>query len=192
MGNNEDVTWNKERSDAWLQQLRDVAARGYKTADFRPLLDKMRDDLSHDIRAAVVWGLTDTEDRATFWWLAQLAGKARVVEALPILEEKYPNLPFHRGLRDYRDDVRNAISDLKAAQRGACRCWGARGWPSGRPEMVIHDQVSDGETWTTDYRVYCADCGKRWKVHEDSNYHYPVYQWRGVGGRGPWKTKRKS
>jgi hypothetical protein len=173
-------------SDVYLLRMQEVASGGYEVGALAELRNALIDDLSPEIHAAVLWGLSDTDDPIAVWWLGQLARRGAITEALPVLRAKLPGLPARRGVRDYRDDVRVACSHLESIAAGRCPCRTALGSPESWANMAIHENWVNQQAYTSEYRVYYKKCERRFRVTQDSNYHVAQYNWRPVPRAGPW------
>jgi len=177
------------KSEEYLQRIQAIAANGFDVNELGPLRQDLCNDLSSEVHAAVMWALTETSDPTTIWWMAYVAQRAEILEALPVLKEKLPSLPHQEGLRDYRDSVRDSIRHLESLAKGRCACATAQGSPGGRPEISIDSTIVHQKQHYSTLYVHCKRCGKRFEVEDDPSYHFPTYRWHPKRGRGPWAAK---
>ncbi len=108
------------------------------------------------------------------------------------MREINKKLPFRKGLRDYRDDVKRAIFILEQRQKGIkCNCSGYKLAiaysdmynPTSEKEdgfIEIVKSIIHQKEYYSDYFCLCKICHRRWKVTDEIGYHYPLYQWEEI------------
>ena len=65
----------------------------------------------------------------------------------------------------------------RVAAGAPCTCSMAKGSPSSEPDLAVEGERVDTKSYTTTYDVRCKVCGARYKVREDTGYHYPTHRW---------------
>ncbi len=92
-------------------------------------------------------------------------------------------LPARRALRDWRLEAARALAVIDARASGVCTCTAEarHGGPVVDPQLSVLSEEVDVAQYAVIMQVSCT-CGRRWQVHRQEGYHYPVFRWSAVDG----------
>lgn len=152
-------------------------------------------DDRHDDAAFFERLVTDARPTVTEWLTRQLepepdepsmpfrvasAARALAKRAQPVdlarVKRARERLPARSGgFRDYRGAVDHLIRVLEAIERGE-RCACSAGFLRPADHGSLEEQSADRREGSTIFVYACAICRRRWRVIEDTSFHFPTFE----------------